>query len=105
MRTTLINGRGRCARRKVGNYASRSGPRQTSHPAKKLPQNINSMICNNLTREVGQSVCGRCSNGTGPSVSSVGSQCTCVQCNALNIHSSSISTSYCHFVAHSLSSD
>ena len=51
-----------------------------------LPQNIdelNSMICKNLTREVGQSMCGRCVNGTGPSVSSIGSQC--VECNALNI--------------------
>ena len=52
----------------------------------KLPQNIdelNSMICKNLNREVGQSMCGRCVNGTGPSVSSIGSQC--VECNALNI--------------------
>ena len=51
-----------------------------------LPQNIdelNSMICKNLTREVGQSMCGRCVNGTGPSVSSIGSQC--VECNAVNI--------------------
>ena len=42
-----------------------------------LPQNIdelNSMICKNLTREVGQSMCSRCVNGTGPSVSSIGSE-------------------------------
>ena len=52
----------------------------------KLPQNVNklnSAICSNLTREVGQSMCGRCINGTGPSVTSVGSQC--VECRAVNV--------------------
>ena len=29
----------------------------------KLPQNIDELNSNNLTREVGQSICGRCSNG------------------------------------------
>ena len=51
-----------------------------------LPQNVdqlNSMICKNLIREVGHSMCGRCVNGTGPSVTTIGIQC--VECSTLNI--------------------
>ena len=51
----------------------------------KLPQNVNelnSIMCKNLTREVGQSMCGSCTDGTGPSVTSSSSQC--VQCRAVS---------------------
>ena len=44
---------------------------------------LNSFICTRLNREVGNSMCGRCANGTGPSVNSVGIQC--VECRAINI--------------------
>ena len=52
----------------------------------KLPKNVtklNFVICDSLTRKVGQSMCGRCANGTGPSVTSVGSQC--VECKAVSV--------------------
>ena len=52
----------------------------------KLPQNaneLNSFMCSKLSREVGQTLCGRCANGTGPSVTSVGSEC--VECRAVNL--------------------
>ena len=52
----------------------------------KLPQDVNKLnsdMCDRLTREVGQSMCGRCANGTGPSVTSVGSQC--VECKAVSV--------------------
>ena len=51
-----------------------------------LPQNVNelnSVMCMNLSRKVGQSMCGRCANGTGPSVTSIGSQC--VNCKGFNV--------------------
>ena len=51
-----------------------------------LPKNrhsLNSIICSSLHREVRGSMCGRCTNGTGPSVTSAGSQC--VKCGAINI--------------------
>ena len=52
----------------------------------KLPQDVtelNSVMCDGLSREVGQSMCGRCANGTGPSVTSLGSQC--VECKAVSV--------------------
>ncbi|CAI8033555.1 hypothetical protein GBAR_LOCUS18922, partial [Geodia barretti] len=52
----------------------------------KLPQDVltlNSWLCSHLNRETGTTVCGRCTNGTGPSVSSLGSQCT--DCSPVNI--------------------
>ena len=52
----------------------------------KLPQDVlklNSFLCGNLNRETGTSVCGRCVNGTGPSVTSLGSECT--QCSPVNV--------------------
>ena len=52
----------------------------------RLPQNVdalNSFICINLKREVRKSMCGRCANRTGPSVTSIGSQC--VKCSTVNI--------------------
>ena len=49
----------------------------------KLPQDVNKLNSDILTREVGQSMCGRCANGTGPSVTSVGSQC--VECKAVSV--------------------
>ena len=52
----------------------------------RLPQSVdvlNSFICNKLNREVRESMCGRCANGTGPSVTSIGSQC--VKCSTVNI--------------------
>ena len=50
----------------------------------KLPQNaneLNSFMCSKLSREVGQTMCGRCVNGTGLSLTSVGSEC--VECRAV----------------------
>ena len=44
---------------------------------------LNSFICIKLNRTVGENTCGRCANGTGPSVTSIGSQC--VKCSAVNI--------------------
>ena len=44
---------------------------------------LNSFICTKLNRTVGENMCGRCANGTGPSVTSIGSQC--VKCSAVNI--------------------
>ena len=52
----------------------------------KLPQDVtelNSVMCDSLSREVGQSMCGRCANGTGPSVTSLGSQC--VECKVMSV--------------------
>ena len=52
----------------------------------RLPQSmdaLNSFICTNLNREVGQPMCGRCTNGTGSSVTSIGSQCA--ECSAVNV--------------------
>lgn len=52
----------------------------------KLPQDVhslNSFLCSHLNRETGTRLCGRCANGTGPSVTSVGSQC--VECNPANV--------------------
>ena len=43
-----------------------------------LPSNVselNSVVCGNLNREVKPPLCGRCTNGTGPSIYSVGSSC------------------------------
>ena len=51
-----------------------------------LPQDVlslNSFLCGQLNRETGSGVCGRCVNGTGPSVTSVGSQCA--QCSPENV--------------------
>ena len=44
---------------------------------------LNEFICGNLNRSIGTHLCGRCINGTGPSVYSYGSQC--VSCSAVNI--------------------
>ena len=52
----------------------------------RLPQNVhslNSYLCHHLSRDQDNIVCGRCTNGTGPAVNSVGSQC--VQCHPLNV--------------------
>ena len=52
----------------------------------KLPQDVhtlNSWLCSHLNRETHSTGCGRCTNGTGPSVSSPGSQCT--HCTPVNI--------------------
>ena len=51
-----------------------------------LPRNrskLNQFICGNLNRDIGTPLCGRCTNGTGPSIYSAGSQC--VSCSAVNI--------------------
>ena len=51
-----------------------------------LPQNVetlNSYLCNHYIREEGNIFCGRCKNGTGPAVNSVGSQC--VPCHLLHV--------------------
>ena len=51
-----------------------------------LPHNItdlNTFTCENVQRKTGHLLCGRCINGTGPSVYSVGSQCT--ECSHINI--------------------
>ena len=52
----------------------------------RLPQNVsdlNSFTCGHLHREEGTLFCGRCTNGTGPSIYSFGSQCT--SCGVLNL--------------------
>ena len=52
----------------------------------RLPHNVsdlNSFTCGHLHREEGTLFCGRCTNGTGPSIYSFGSQCT--SCNMLNL--------------------
>ena len=51
-----------------------------------LPQNLthlNNFMCGHLTRQLGSPLCGRCTNGTGPSIYSFGSQCA--SCSILNI--------------------
>ena len=51
-----------------------------------LPANVsklNRVVCGILNREVKGPLCGRCTNGTGPFVYSVGS--TCVPCSPINI--------------------
>ena len=52
-------------------------------PLPKSRHSLNSIICSSLHREVRGSMCGRCTNGTGPSVTSMASQC--VKCGAINI--------------------
>ena len=52
----------------------------------RLPQNLtqlNTFMCGHLTRQLGSPLCGRCTNGTGPSIYSFGSQCA--SCSILNI--------------------
>ena len=44
---------------------------------------LNQFVCGNLNRDIGTPLCGRCANGTGPSIYSLGSQC--VRCSAVNI--------------------
>ena len=51
-----------------------------------LPANVselNSVVCGALSREVKPPLCGRCTNGTGPSVYSIGIEC--VPCSSINI--------------------
>ena len=57
-----------------------------SHHSLKLPKNplsLNSFVCNHLNRAVESGRCGRCTNGTGPSIGTVGIQC--VECSPVNI--------------------
>ena len=52
----------------------------------RLPHNLsdlNSFTCGHLHREEGTLFCGRCTNGTGPSIYSFGSQCS--SCSMLNL--------------------
>ena len=52
----------------------------------RLPQNVsdlNSFTCGHLHREEGTLFCGRCTNGTGPSIYSFGNQCA--SCSVLNL--------------------
>ena len=52
----------------------------------RLPEKLselNSFICRHLKREIRAPLCGRCTNGTGPSIYSIGSQC--VSCSKVNI--------------------
>ena len=52
----------------------------------RLPQNLsdlNSFTCGHLHREEGTLLCSRCTNGTGPSIYSFGSQCA--SCSMLNL--------------------
>ena len=51
-----------------------------------LPRNVtelNRFVCGSLNREEKGPLCGRCANGTGPSVYSVGNEC--VPCRAVNV--------------------
>ena len=52
-------------------------------PLPNKPSELNHFICGNLNRSIGTPLCGRCTNGTGPSIYSFGSQC--VNCSAVNI--------------------
>ena len=52
----------------------------------RLPQSVdvlNSFLCTKLNHRVREGMCGRCANGTGPSVTSIGSRC--VKCSLVNI--------------------
>ena len=52
----------------------------------RLPQNLthlNTFMCRHLNRQLGSPLCGRCTNDTGPSIYSFGSQCA--SCSILNI--------------------
>ena len=56
------------------------------HHRLKLPKNplaLNSFMCNLLNRTVESGRCGHCTNGTGPSIGTVGIQC--VECSPVNI--------------------
>ena len=51
-----------------------------------LPQNVselNTFICGNLSREVKWPLCGKCVNGTGASIYSIGNEC--VPCSPVNV--------------------
>ena len=51
-----------------------------------LPQKVselNAIMCGSLSREVKGPLCGKCVNGTGPSIYSVGNEC--VPCNPFNV--------------------
>ena len=51
-----------------------------------LPQEVselNTYICGNLSREVKWPLCGKCVNGTGPSIYSIGNEC--VPCSQVNV--------------------
>ena len=41
----------------------------------RITSQLNSFICGHLKREIRAPLCGRCTNGTGPSIYSFGSQC------------------------------
>ena len=52
----------------------------------RLPEKLNKLsnfISGHLKREIRAPLCGRCTNGTGPSIYSIGSQC--VSCSKVNI--------------------
>ena len=51
-----------------------------------LPQKmneLNTIICGNLSREMRRPLCGKCINGTGPSIYSIGNEC--VPCSPVNV--------------------
>ena len=52
-------------------------------PLPRRSSELNDFICGNLNRDIEGPLCGRCTNGTGPSIYSAGSQC--VRCSAVNI--------------------
>jgi len=52
-------------------------------PLPNVSSELNQFICGNLSQDIGTSLCGRCTDGTGPSIYSAGSQC--VSCSAVNI--------------------
>ena len=62
-------------------------PQQMIHSnCLQLPANcahLNASLCGSLSRSLGPIFCGRCQNGTGPAIYSVGSQCT--ECHLLHI--------------------
>ena len=49
----------------------------------KNPLSLNYFMCNHLNRAVESGRCGRCTNGTGPSIGTAGIQC--VECSPVNI--------------------
>ena len=44
---------------------------------------LNTTICGNLSREMRRPLCGKCINGTGPSIYSIGNEC--VPCSPVNV--------------------
>ena len=70
----------------------------------RLPQyltHLNTFICGHLTRHLGSPLCRSCTNGTGPSIYSFGSQCT--SCSTLP--PATVCSCYTHLFRHHIVKD